>query len=492
MAENAIPEEWESYLKNLFVAELRARTRTEQGTVSTVSRFSKYTKEKISDYLKNPQNNEKPLRDASIYMYANSTHYYNLINFHALMPTWAYTLAPLKFDEQTIDPETFYKQYLKVMQKVQTMNLSHEMISVFRTCFREDVYYGVIYETKDAFFLQKLNPDWCRISAIVDGTYVFEFDFSQIREENLVEYPDFFASMWNQYQNDSELRWQEIPADQSMCLKVNQDLLYPLPPFAGSMPLLYDIEDYKDLIKQREEIFNYKALNAEIPVDAGGSPLIESDITQAYYNLMARELPDGVGLMMSPFKMSSFQFEKTGLTDTDEVANAELRFWSSTGTSPLLFGSGKDSVTALKYSIKANEQIVLALMRQAERWVNRKLKTISGKIKFRMNILPVTHFNIDEKVTQYKEAGTYGLPVKSQYAVLQDMEFGDIDGMLYLENEILQFPDKFRPLSSSYTQTGEGDASADEGGRPTNEEQGKDLTEAGEQTQRDDENANRE
>ena len=481
---DAVPNIWESYL-----TELRTQTRTERGVVSTVSRFSKYTKEDISEYLKSPQDYEKQLRNASIYMYANSTHYYNLINFHALMPTWAYTLSPLKFDEKSIDPDTFYKQYLKVVQKVQTMNLAHEMITPFRVCFREDVFYGVLYETKDAFFIQKLNPDYCRISAVVDGTFAFEFDFSQIREENLVEYPEFFTSLFNQYQRDSSLRWQEIPVDQSICLKVNQDLLYPLPPFAGSMPLLYDIEDYKDLIKQREEIFNYKALNMEIPLDAKGSPLIESDVSQAYYNRALRELPEGVGLIMSPMKMGSFQFEKTGLTDTDEVANAELRFWSSTGTSPLLFGSGKDSVTALKYSIKANEQIVLALMRQAERWVNRKLKTLSGKIKFRMNILPVTHFNAEEKIAQYKEASGLGLPVKSQYAVLQDMEFGDIDGMAYLENEILRYPEKFIPLSSTYTQSAN---TEDEGGRPTNESVGKDLTEAGEQTQRDDENANRE
>lgn len=481
-----IPAAWEQYL-----SELRIRTRNDSGTVSTVSRYSKYTKEQLTEYLKNPINYEKALRDASIYMYANSTHYYNLINFHALMPVWAYTITPLKFDAESVDDVTLYKQYLKVMQKVQTMNIAHEMISVFRTCFREDVFYGVVLENKDSFFIQKLNPDYCRISGIVDGVFVYEFDFQQVREDSLIEYPEFFTGMYNSYRNGSAPRWQEIPIDVSICLKVNQDLHYPLPPFAGSLPLLYDIEDYRDLILQREEIANYKGLNLEIPIGEKGEPLIEHDLARLYYRDILQQLPPGVGLMMSPMKTTSFEFQKTGLTDTDEVAQAEERFWSSTGTSPLLFGSGKDSVTALKLSIKVNEQIVLALMRQAERWINRKLRMLSGKIKFRMNVLPVTHFNIDEKVSQYKEACAYGIPAKSQYAVLQDMEFGDISAMAYLENHILKYPEVFVPLSSSYTQTGDMAVAEDKGGRPTNESKNEGLTEAGEQTQRDDENAAR-
>ena len=64
----------------------------------------------------------------------------------------------------------------------------------------------------------------------------------------------------------------------------------------------------------------------------------------------------------------------------------------------------------------------------------------------------------------------------------------DVESMAYLENEALALQDKLIPLSSSYTQTG---SSESDGGRPTNESLGKDLTDSGEETLETDANENR-
>lgn len=454
---------------------------------STTSRFAKYTKDDITGYLQNPETYEKQIRDASIYMYANSLQYYNLINHYALMPVWEYVLTPLKFDQNDVNPDALYKQFLKVSQKVQNMNLAHELIKVMRTCFREDVFYGICLESKDSFFIYRLNPDYCKIVSIEDGLYNFAFDCSMILEDDLILYPEVITQLWKAYQKDNSLRWQEIPSDIGICIKVNEDLLYPLPPFAASMPLLYDIEDYKDLIKARTEIDIYKLIAMKVPVDDQNVPM-DIDVATQYYRHVAGVLPDNVGVVMTPMQLEGINLTKSGLSDTDEVARAEQHFWSTTGTSPLLFGADTTgSVTALKLSIKASEEIVLAVMRQVERWINRRIKKVPGSIKFKCKVLPLTHYNLEEKVNMYKEAATYGLPVKSMYAASQDLEPNDMSAMTTLENEILKFPDKFIPLSSTHTQS----ATESEGGRPTNEENGKDLTDSGEQTQRDDENANR-
>ena len=50
---------------------------------------------------------------------------------------------------------------------------------------------------------------------------------------------------------------------------------------------------------------------------------------------------------------------------------------------PKSFADNSDTDAALKQSIIADEQSVFAILRQIERWINRKLKFESGKYKFK-------------------------------------------------------------------------------------------------------------
>lgn len=486
---SAPPEATQSMWQKLMASNMRLPLSILTGTgMQAKTRFSKYTKEQISRYLQQPGTNEKQLRDVSIYMYSNSMHYYNLINFYALMPTWDYTIVPTEYARGEKDTDLLYERYAWTANYVARMNIKHEFIKIMRTCFREDVFYGICYENNNAFFIQKLNPDYCQISAKEDGVFNFAFDFSAITEDSLPLYPEFFTQMWKEYQRKGDAaKWQEIPADVGICIKLNEDLDFLVPPFADTMELLYDIDDFADLIKERAQIDIYKLLHMKVPMDDKMEPM-SWDIAQRYYEQASKVIPTNIGLIMSPMDINDIKFEKSGLADTDEVTQAEQRFWNASGTSPLLFGGNTGSVTALKLSVKGNEQLVLALMRQIERWLNRRLRHKSKKkCFFKANILPITHFNWEEKVSAYKEAALYGLPVKTIYAVTQDLEPGDVDAMSFLENEILDYPTQFKPLQSTYTQS----SSADKGGRPTNESQGKDLTPSGEQTQKSESNEKR-
>lgn len=471
---------------NFAASIIQQLTNLTDTSVTTVSRYNKYTKDQLLTYLKNPISYEKQIRDASIYMYTASMQYYNLVNFHALMPKWNIVIAPMKFDKTKVKPDAVYKQYVKINEILQRMNLPHEFQKASKVAWREDVFYGVCLESKDSFQIQRINPDLCKISSIEDGCFNFAVDFSQIQESMLILYPEIFTTMYNAYRRDPSLQWQEIPSDIGVCFKVNEDLLYPYPPFAAVMPLLYDIEDYRDLILERTKIDIYKLLHFQIPVDSKNDPM-DMDVALRYYEQVLNVIPQTIGAIATPFEPIEVKFDKSGLADTDEVAQAESRFWSATGTSPLLFGVG-DSVAALKLSIRANEQLVLAFMRQVERWLNRKLKNMSGTVKFQATILPTTTFNFDDMTKIYQEAATYGLPTKSMYAAAAGVKLNDIEALSYLENEVLEYPQEFIPLSTTYTQSGDG-GPLDEGGRPTNESKGEDLTPAGEQTQRDDENS---
>lgn len=434
--------------------------------------FTDTTKEDILKYLKSPKTNEKRIRNVSISMFNSSSHYRRLICYYALMPTWSYTLSPLGFNGPPKNPEAFSKAYYKAASAVETMNLKHEMQKVLITGLREGVFYGAVWSSNTAFFIQPINPDYCALSSIEDGTWMYSVDMSKIKELELDNYPPAFRTMWNTYQSTGD-KWQEVPSDTSFCFKADETTaLYSLPPWSASMSLLLDIENYKALQETASEISNYKLLHLEIPVDNENTPKMTFDQASKYYDLLASNLPPFVGASMAPMKLTDYNFDNSGgLRDVDIVARSERQFWTDSGNSSLLFGDAANNTAgALKLSIRADEELVFGWVNQCERLINRILKNMSGAQKFKITFLPTTIYNIGEMVDYYKNASTLGIPVKSAYASVLGVNTTDVIGMDYIERNILGM-DELSPLSSSYN------TSSDEGGRPTMDEE--DLSESG-------------
>lgn len=454
-----------------------------QSTSSSSVTYTRYSKEDLLSYMQTPKSNEKNIRNASIYMYDASSQYRRLIQYYAQMATWDYTVSPIGFDPQKAKEDTFRKSYLKAIQQIETMNIRHEMQKAATVAFREGVIYGIQRSGNDSFFIQRVNPDICKLSSIVDGTWLYAIDFSQIKEADLVLYPDEIVSMWNAYKSGSAYKWQEIPESLSFCLKADETTTtYSIPPWASTLPMLYDIETFKSLQETAAEISNYKLISMQVPSDKDGVPLMDWPMIEQYYQHLANAVPPRVGIAATPTSLNAINFEKSsGTQDVDTVSRSEEQFWREGGTSPLLFGSAdNDTAGALKLSIAADEEIVFGIIAQAERLLNRILKQMSGTQKFRINILPATVFNREDLIAKYKEAATLGIPVKSAYAALLGLAPSDVMGMDYIEMNILNMGE-LTPLNSSYTQS--------EAGRPASDDG--DLSEAGQQTRDDDTNANR-
>ncbi len=445
--------------------------------------YTRYSKENLLKYMQSPKANERNIRNASIYMYNASSLYRRLILYYAHMPLWAYTVSPIAFDISELKESTFEKSYLKAIHRIETMNIKHEMQKASVIAFREGVLYGVQWSNSNSFFIQRINPDICKLSSIVDGTWLYAVDFSKIKEEELELYPPEFTEMWNAYKNNQAPKWQEIPESISFCLKADETTTeYSIPPWASTLPMLYDIEAYKMLQETSSQISNYKLLKMEVPLDKDGNPLIDYSLAEQYYRQIAASVPSYIGVVMAPMKIESLDFERNAaLKDVDTVARTEEQFWREGGTSPLLFGaSDNNTAGALKLSILADEEIVFGIMVQAERLLNRILKQQSDTQKFKINILPATVFNKNDMIATCKEAASHGIPVKSAYSSLLGLSPCDIVSMDYIEMNLLNMGE-LTPLSSTYTQPSPG--------RPAVSDD--ELTESGEQTRGNDSNADR-
>ena len=169
-------------------------------------------------------------------------------------------------------------------------------------------------------------------------------------------------------------------------------------------------------------------------------------------------------------KLEKISFEKSNTGDTDTVTQAEENLYNAAGVSSLLFGNSKASANALLLSIKADQNMTFEIVKSIFDAVNRLIQAQSYGKNFRAEVLNVSKFNEKEASDAYLKAASYGLPTVSAYAASVGIGQAELDSMSFLETDVLELQNMFKPLVSS-TQMSSDDldsqAATDEGGAPT-------------------------
>lgn len=458
--------------------------------------YKSFTRDNVATYLSNPIRYGKELQNLSSYLYNFSPHYRRLINYFAKMPTLDHYVEPYGLDQsKAINEKSFRNNYSKAVDLVELMNIKHEFGKALVTAWKLGTFYGYELSTKDSYFIMELPYEFCQISGIMDGVMTFSFDYSFFDKNTaqLEMYPPEFKSAYNSYKSGSKLKWQEVDPSKSICIKVNEESLYDLPPFAGIFVDIFDLEDYKALRKSSTVMGNYKFIVEKIPLrkesDKNNDFLVDLKTVGMFHNKTASLLPDEIGIFSSPFDIDTVEFSKDK-SEKDTVKDAEDSMYSSAGISSQLFNGSKSSQANLSKSIVIDEMEVFLILRQLERIVGNKLKNaVKGTFKFRVRVLNNTFNNIKENIETLLKNAQYGLPVKIMLASSLGLSSGSLTSMSYLENVILGLSEIFIPLSSSHTQSGSPDSNGENGRPQSNPDE---LSEKGEEQQARGDNDNRE
>ena len=109
-----------------------------------------------------------------------------------------------------------------------------------------------------------------------------------------------------------------------------------------------------------------------------------------------------------------------------------------------------------------------------------KLKKYNkSTFKFYFYLLDITIFNRDNVSKRYREAATLGAPIIDKWLATLDMTPSRVAGAYIVHNDIFDFYNKFKPLSTSYNTSS---TESNDAGRPTSESKGELLSEEGELT----------
>lgn len=469
---------WEAE-RTAFFAKMQQIQLRQVGKNVTKS-YTQFTKADYRSYIENPANNEKNLREMSRFFYRVSTPYWRLIQYYSQLHLFYWTITPHLDFTGTVKQDKILKDYYKVLQFLVNMNLEHEMRKALTSVFKDGVFYGFVYNTNDSFYIDPFDPDYCQIAGVEDGSYTFNFNFKYYDQHPiLLESIDkSLASQYNKYKNGSAEQWQLIDPQRSICIKANEEnALEILPPLIGIFEDLMDLIDYKALIRNREEIMNYKMVIQKIPHRNNSGKVddfeIDMDTAEAFHAQMQAIVPESVGVGLSPMDIETVEFKQDD-SDVDILAKAVRTIFDDAGTSLMLFNSDKSGSVGLDASIRTDEAMVFSMVRQIERWIRRYLK-YEFKQKYDFRFLDMTVFNRDKVLERELQLAQNSMPNKLTLMCAAGVNPLTTLSSLIFENEILKLHERFMPLQTSFTQSSS--SKSDKGGRP--EKDGADLTDSG-------------
>lgn len=452
---------------------------------TNIPTFSLFTKDDIAKYLSNPYRYEKQLRRAVLYIYGASSHFRRLIQYFVGLTDWAYIVEPYKIDPGKTNARILNNNYRKVLNMLSSMSIKTQFPKILTVCLREDVFYGTTWITNDSITIQQLPSDYCAISTVEGNVPNVSFDFSYFdsHRDLLESYPPEFRRKYNIYLKQRLTRWIELDCPYSFAIKCNNDILeYAIPPFAGILRELYDLEDYKGLKLTKTALENYAMLAMKLPMQDDGTWGIDLDKAKEFWRNLDGVLPEEVGSVLTPMDIDKISFEKSNTGDTSTISDAQQNIFTAAGVSSLLFNNEKASANALLLSIKADQSITYGIVKSIQDAINRIIQEQSFGKNFKLNILDVSTFNRKEAGEAYLKAASYGLPTICAYAASQGIGQAEIDSMSFLETDVLKLQERFKPIISS-SQLGASDleskGATDEGGAPIKDME--DITESGEE-----------
>lgn len=480
-------------LKEIFAAtnnalQLIDLTKTESRT------FQTYSRDTLRTYLQNPKSYESNLRNLSRYIYRLCYDYKRIIWHLATMICGdAFNIIPLVDLTTELNEEELVKNYYENLIRWQRMGFANELTKLLITAWREDAVYAYIYDDSDqeggTCFFHILDGDYCKVSSIEDGVLRFAFDFSYFRskKEQLDYYDKEFQTLYNKYENDSTLRWQELSSERQVCFKVNvDDPTMTFPPLSGLLERLISLLDLSQIQSVKDELSAYKLLVARLqPLKGASDPDdFEVDIKTAikYYNRFAQSLPEYVSSVISPLPIEQIDFKDSNNTnDEDMISNSLGNLFRSIGG--VILDNTKTGTTIYEAQIIADMELAQAtLLPQVEKWLNLYFKYVIGDnhavIKYIKGVSPYTR---KQKRKELLESAQNGFSTVLDIGVLDGKSPLETISQMKLESA-LGLKESMTPLNTSYTQSGKSTEGTDPitGGRPQSDSG--DLTDSGSQS----------
>lgn len=396
----------------------------------------------------------------SEFFFATNGLYKRIILHYATFLTYSWILAPYckGYGKYKISEKQVSKAYFDAADFCTTFQIDRKCALFARDILVKGAYYGLVIDNGEDVVLLDLPNEYCRSRfKNQQDVDIIEFNldfFKQIRDEALraeilKTYPKVIQKAYKKYALHNGPKWVFIPAE----LGVYFSFFEERPFFLDLIPLLHDLDAYKDIDRQRNIQALKRILVQEVPHD-GMKLVFEPQEAEVMHQGVCNMLQNNtdVDVVTSYAKvnlldMSSRDDEKTEVTKVQDL------IYASAGMSKELFFATTEA--GINYSINNDLALVMILAQRFAHFfsvlLNYKFET--KKVKFKLLILPISYYNSADYTMRARELATLG------YSFLTPILSTGIDqtnlaALKALENDLLDLDEVLKPLQSSYTQSG--------------------------------------
>lgn len=397
--------------------------------------------------------------ELSDFFFHTSGLYKRIILHYATFLTYSWTLVPhVKNQRDKITEKKIAAAYYDASDFCSSFQIERKCTIFAKEILVKGAYYGIIHDNGDYVAIQDLPFNYCRSRFknqqdidIVEFNMKFFDTISDesLRKEILQTYPQCVQKGYWNYKNKNKDCWIYLPAEIGIYFCYFDES----PFFLDLIPLLNDLDDYKDIDKKRNLLGLKRILVQKIGVKDGKLDF-EPDEAEVMHNGvidMLRDNPDlDVLTTYADIKIEDLSGSDDEKTEVEDVQNL---IYESAGVSKEMFSATTDA--GLDFSLKNDLAMMMILGRRFASFFSALInnKFSSKKVKFNLLILPISFYNNDDYITHAKDLAAFG------YCFLAPILSTGIDqtnlaDLKALEKDLLNLDEILKPLQSAYTQSG--------------------------------------
>lgn len=452
-----------SSLKRLLVSAMT------KNTLFTSAMPMGMERKEIEEIIRHPEYHPVRVMRLMEYMYQNSGYIRRLIDYYAnasIVRFYIDTEITSKNEILISEKKKFKSDYISYSSICSKFNFSNHIHYIVREMMLHDACFAFVSENEFDTNFFFLNPLYCRISGMLNGS-VYTFQISKrilnaYKNETLPQ--DLFYLLTNP-NNAQNTEWIDVPYEHAFCLKYFDNYTYIVPPLFHMISNVLLINDYKKLARSKAINDAYKLLVLPVPMK-DGKITNSHKVLLPYVETVASVIQDNIGVVPYPGEIQSVEFSSTNADDRDKVSDARGWAYAEAGV-PEAIMSGSASGSELKQSIINDSGDLYRIYRMIESWVDIQMK-IKGyyhaDYHFVYKILNMTTFNAEDVAKQELSFAQASIPNKQRVCAALGMNPNAVIGNTMIENHVLgDIFAMFSPLQSSFTQSND---STLESGRP--------------------------
>lgn len=445
---------FQKILKGMIAANDAAYVKTEAKSVRT--RKAQYDKERIYDIVENGDPVSKAL--LSEHFFKTSGLYKRIILHYATFLTYSWLLVPhLRKQDDKMDKKNA-KSYAEAADFMSSFQVERKCTMFATEILVKGAYYGLIRDNGEYVVIQTLPFEYCRSRfKNEEDVDIVEFNvafFDTIREDDLRSeilktYPSIIQKAYYKYKHNKGEKWIFLPAS----LGIYFCFFEETPFFLDLIPLLDDLEDYKEIDKRRNLQALDRILVQEVKTD--GMNLVfepeealemhEGAVEMLKYNKDLDVLTTYNDVQL--LDLSADDDEKTEISDVQDL------IYESAGLTKELFCATTDA--GLQYSLNNDLAMMMILGYKFAHFLTVLVNTkfSNKKMKFQVLILPISHYNSAEYTSKAKDLAAFGYSFLTPI-LSTGINQTNLADLKTLENDLLNLDEYLKPLQSAYTQSG--------------------------------------